>query len=129
MIIPPNRYAEALQVSEQLGEALVNRFPLAEGVKPVNKNPFYAYVNNTWKSTLSTVGADGFPPIATAGNVLRTETAVKLSIRLPPTKNVEEAKAAFLKLMTENVPYGAEVTVSNVVGMPGWNCPEISPYL
>lgn len=78
---------------------------------------------------MSTIGADGFPPIATAGNVLRTETAVKLSIRLPPTKSVEEAKAAFLKAMTENVPYGAEVTVTNVVGMPGWNCPESAPYL
>jgi hypothetical protein len=30
-------------------------------------------------------GVDGIPAMETAGNVLRPETALKLSIRLPPT--------------------------------------------
>ena len=30
------------------------------------------------------IGADGLPPIANAGNVLRPQTALKLSLRLPP---------------------------------------------
>lgn len=89
VIIPPNRYAEALKVSEQMGQPLLQRFPFAEGVQPVTKNVFNGYINNTWKSTLCTVGADGLPATATAGNVLRPETTAKISIRLPPTLEIE----------------------------------------
>jgi hypothetical protein len=54
--------------------------------------------------------------------VLRPETKLKLSIRLPPSKDPQEAEKAFIKLvifyfkasrqMTENVPYGATVEIS-----------------
>jgi hypothetical protein len=44
--------------------------------------------------------------------VLRPETKLKLSIRLPPTKDPVEAEKAFVKLLTENVPYGATVEIS-----------------
>lgn len=99
-----------MKVSEQLGEPLIHRFPLAQGVETVSKSVFTGYVNNTWKSTLCVVGAD-LPATATAGNVLRPETTAKISIRLPPTLNVEAAKATVKRLLTENVPYGAEITV------------------
>ena len=42
-------------------------------------------LNRTWRPALSVTGADGMPPLATAGNVLRPHTSVKLSLRLPPT--------------------------------------------
>jgi hypothetical protein len=45
----------------------------------------------TWKAQLAVVGADGLPKAETAGNVLRPETALKISMRLPPTKNPKEA--------------------------------------
>lgn len=112
-----------------MGETLLSRFPFPEGVEPVTKNHFNAYINNTWKATLCIVGQDGIPAAATAGNVMRPETTLRLSIRLPPTKNVEEAKTALIRILTENPPYGAEVTLSNVVVMKGWNCPETSQYL
>jgi len=35
---------------------------------------------------MTVVGIDGIPNVACAGNVLRPNTTVKLSIRLPPTK-------------------------------------------
>lgn len=130
-----------------MGETLLSRFPFTEDGEPVTKNHFNAYINNvrirmeevksmitaftlqTWKATLCVVGQEGIPAAATAGNVMRPETSLRLSIRLPPTKNVEEAKAALIRILSENPPYGAEVTLSNVVGMKGWNCPETSKYL
>lgn len=75
---------------------------------------------------VSTVGQDGIPQASIAGNVLRPETTLRLSIRLPPTLNPEEAKETLTKILTENPPYGAQVTVKNVVAMKGWNCPPTS---
>ena len=46
--------------------------------------PGEALLNRTWKPTLSVTGADGFPEMGNAGNVLRPYTAFKLSLRLPP---------------------------------------------
>lgn len=33
-------------------------------------------LNNAWKPTLCIIGADGMPPTAIAGNVLRPETTL-----------------------------------------------------
>jgi len=41
--------------------------------------------HRTWKATLTVTGIDQLPSTDKAGNVLRPETIVKLSIRLPPT--------------------------------------------
>lgn len=63
------------------------------------------------------MGADGFPKAEIAGNVLRPETKLNLSIRLPPTKDPKEVEKTLIKLvnnnnlsffqLTENVPYNA----------------------
>lgn len=43
-----------------------------------------AYLNNTWRPNMSITGADGLPPIASAGNVLRPKTSVRISMRVCP---------------------------------------------
>ncbi|QDV09665.1 hypothetical protein Poly30_52230 [Planctomycetes bacterium Poly30] len=57
-------------------------------------------VARTWAPTLSVTGADGLPAIADAGNVLRPETALKLSFRLAPTTEPKAAMAALTKALT-----------------------------
>ena len=47
---------------------------------------------------MSVVGGDGFPKADVAGNVLRPETILKLSIRLP-TKDPKEAEEALKNLV------------------------------
>ena len=42
------------------------------------------YLNNVWRPNLSITGIDGIPSISMAGNVLRSHTSVRLSMRLPP---------------------------------------------
>jgi len=47
------------------------------------------------------------PGIASAGNVLRCQTALKLNFRVPPGVDVNKGDEAIRKVLTENPPYGA----------------------
>lgn len=78
------------------------------------------YLNNTWRPNLSITGADGLPPVARAGNVVRPSTSVRCSMRLPPSKNPQDAEAALKKLLSEDVPYGCKVTFSGTHTGSGW---------
>ena len=59
-------------------------FPLLEGVKKQVEDPLDIFMTMNLKPSLSIIGADGIPPIESAGNVLRTNTDLKISIRTPP---------------------------------------------
>lgn len=104
-------------------------FPFVEGAKPVTANPLRALLNRAWKPTLCVTGASDFPSVSEAGNVLRSKSTFKLSIRLPPTKNSEEAKDTIIKLLTTDVPYGAKVTIDRLNAAQGWSAPVYSAYL
>ena len=54
---------------------------------------------------------------------------VKISLRLPPTKNHKEAEKQFVNLLTQNPPYNAKVTLNNVVSAGGFNAPQYSEGL
>ena len=69
-----------------------------------------ALIRRTWKPTLSVTGVDGFPEMRSAGNVLRPYTAFKLSLRLPPLIDGNEAAARLKALLEDNAPYNAKVT-------------------
>ena len=57
------------------------------------------------------------------------ECSLKVSLRCPPTLDVQ-AKAQQLKeLLTSNPPYGAQVTFENIQSGGGWNCPDYSQWL
>jgi hypothetical protein len=60
--------------------------------------------------------------------VLRPETTIKLSLRLPPTINSKEALEDFQKILLENPPYGSQVTLSNLRHADGWNANKNEPY-
>lgn len=69
------------------------------------------------------IGLRGLPEPQKAGNVLLPYAEATLSIRLPPTKNKEEAKNYIIKRLTENPPYDAKVTVINPISAEGFNSP------
>jgi len=112
-----------------MGDSITTKFPYVKGMGPTTKCNFNAYINQTWKAELAITGADGLPPTAIAGNVLRPETTLKLSMRLPPTKNSQEAVESLKKILTKDPPYGATVEVSGALGLPGWNAPVNEKYL
>ncbi len=90
--IPPGRIAEARRSAEVLGPRLHTRFPFVKGAAPAARDLAEHVLNRTWRPALTVTGAEGLPKIGDAGNVLRPHTAVKLSLRLPPT--VDGAAAA-----------------------------------
>ena len=69
------------------------------------------------------------PSLSSAGNVLRPHTAVKLSLRLPPTLDGDKAGEILKKALLDHPPYGAKVEFSLEKSSTGWNAPPMSPWL
>ena len=111
MEVPEFKRKEAQHIAAKYGEHLYKEFNLHEGVQVLcQDNMESMYLNKTWHPNLSITGADGLPPIATAGNVIRPKTSVRCSMRLPPTYDAKKANELMVKKLTENVPYNAKVT-------------------
>jgi hypothetical protein len=88
-----------------------------------------AVLDRTWRPTLSVIGADGLPAIADAGNVLRPQTSLKLSLRLPPTVDGVKATTDLKRLLEADPPQRATVTFKSDQGATGWNAPPTAPWL
>ena len=131
-VIPADRLAQAQATAATLGDELYKRFPWAhydcEGSSaftlPMTTNPVEALLNRTWRPTLSVTGAEGFPAMKDAGNVLRPYTAFKLSLRFPPLVDAGQAVQELKKLLEDNAPYNAKVTFEGGGGATGWNAPS-----
>ena len=71
------------------------------------------YLNFTWRPHLAITGASGLPPVSKAGNVLRSSTTLRLSLRIPPNGDPKKSLELLKKKLTENVPYNCKVTISS----------------
>jgi len=108
---------------------LYNHFPFNGDTQAVTNNNLEAYLNNVWRPTISYIGADGLPPTATAGNVLRPETTLAISMRTPPTLESKSKAEELKKIITENPPYNATVTYDLIDAGNGWDAPKHLPFL
>ena len=134
--VPAERLAQAKATAAILGDEVYKRFPWAhydcEGstsfALPTTTDPVQALLNRTWTPTLSVTGAEGFPALKDAGNVLRPYTAFKLSLRLPPLVDAGEAVQQLKTLLEDNAPYQAKVTFESGGGATGWNAPATAPW-
>ena len=127
--IPAERDAEMKALAELAPGAAKAAFQLVEGMSPASEDDYELMVANSWRPTLSVIGADGLPLPENAGNVLRPFTTLKLSFRLPPSVDPKAALAAVERALTTDVPYGAQVTLSAPEDGPGWNAPPTAPWL
>ena len=127
--VPEARLSEADQLADILGDDVFLKYLLYEGVEPANPNPRELILNRTWRPALSITGADGLPPVATAGNVLRPRTALQLSLRIPPTLNPDLAAARLKQILETDPPYGAQVHFEPEHYAPGWDAPPTAPWL
>lgn len=126
--IPQERIEQAAAAAAILGDMVVRKYPFCSGMHPMADGG-EALLNRTWRPALSTIGADGFPAIADAGNVLRPSTSLMLSLRLPPTIDGTDATRAMKSLLEADPPYGARVIFEPVQGATGWNAPATAPWL
>lgn len=127
--IPVERVEQAAQTAAIMGETVFRKYPFAERTEPMIGSGAEALLNRTWRPALSVIGADGLPPIADAGNVLRPTTSLKLSLRLPPTIDGHTATLAMKSLLETEPPHGARVTFTPDQGATGWNAPATQPWL
>jgi acetylornithine deacetylase/succinyl-diaminopimelate desuccinylase-like protein len=98
-------------------------------MRPVTSNLVELILNRTWRPALAVTGASGLPELGSAGNVLRPQTTLKLSLRLPPTLDAEAAAAALKAVLERDPPYGARVTFTAEKSAGGWHAPPLAPWL
>ena len=134
--VPADRLLQAQATAKILGDEIYKRFPWAhydcEGSStfalPTTTDPVEALLNRTWRPTLSVTGAEGFPAMKDAGNVLRPYTAFKLSLRFPPLIDASAAVQELKALLEDNAPYQAKVTFESNGGATGWNAPSSAAW-
>ncbi len=127
--LPEDRRLQAMAAARVLGDEVAGKIPWASGVQPLSNDPTELIINNSWRATLAVTGAEGLPPIGSAGNVLLPEVACKISLRLPPTCDAERATAAVRNALERDPPYGAQVRFESDGGAEGWNAPAFAPWL
>ncbi len=125
--IPEHRKTEARAMDAYLGHC-EEPYPWIDGVTPMATGA-EAQLNKTWRPTVSYIGADGFPPSAKAGNVLRPSSALRLSLRLPPTADADAALDELVAKLTTNPPSNARITVGHPEAAAGWDAPDLAPWL
>lgn len=127
--IPSERLEQAGKVAGVLGTEVFDKFPFLDGMTPMSDDLTELVLNRTWRPALSVTGVDGIPSLASAGNVLRPHTAVKLSLRLPPTLDGKRAGELLEEVLLADPPNGATVELELEKASTGWNAPAQSPWL
>ena len=127
--IPSERISQAQQTAQLLGKDAYAKYPWAGGTQPMTHDVQEMLLNRTWRPTLSVTGAEGFPSLQDAGNVLRPQSAVKLSIRIPPMLNPEIASRALKEILERDPPYGAKIEFESEAAASGWAAPATKPWL
>jgi acetylornithine deacetylase/succinyl-diaminopimelate desuccinylase-like protein len=127
--VPPDRLAQARAAARVLGDSVAGKLPWAAGVHALSNDPTELIINNSWRATLAVTGAEGLPPLLSAGNVLLPEIACKLSLRLPPTCDAARATRAVREALERDPPYGARVSFEAAEATGGWNAPAFAPWL
>lgn len=126
--IPPDRRAEA-EAAAAAGVDPRDDIAFAGATRSDAADAIEAQLNVNWRPAMASIGIDGVPALADAGNVLRPHTTLGLSFRLPPTCVPEDAVDA-LRLAVETAPPSdATVTLTVHEHAPGWNAAPTEPWL
>jgi acetylornithine deacetylase/succinyl-diaminopimelate desuccinylase-like protein len=126
---PRDRLAQMRAAAQVLGGEIARKVPFVPGAEPLSDDPVELLLGSTWRATLAVTGAEGLPPIPSAGNVLLPAIRLKLSLRLPPTCDAARAAQALRAALTSDPPYGARVRLDIEPPTGGWNAPPFAPWL
>jgi acetylornithine deacetylase/succinyl-diaminopimelate desuccinylase-like protein len=127
--IPPQRIAQAKDAARVLGNAVYDRFPFAGSTRPMADDTHQLVLNRTWRPQLAVVAMDGYPAPGDAGNVLLPYSTAKLSVRIPPSIDGNEAVQTIKRALEADPPSGAEVVFEGQGGQTGWHAPPLAPWL
>lgn len=127
--VPEQRHRQLAAVARTLGDQIHGSLPLVQGARPMGENALAQLLARNWGAALSVIGAGGLPELESGGNVQRPGTALKLSFRLPPTLDGEQASEVIRRALESNPPYGAQVRFEAESAATGWNAPDVAPWL
>ncbi len=127
--IPEQRLEQARLAAETLKESVYRKFPWAVDDASPAESHTELLLNNTWRPTLSITGAEGMPALVDAGNVLLPFTTLKLSFRLPPTCDADDAANAVKTALEADTPPLTKVSFEIESTMAGWNAPAVADWL
>ena len=126
--VPQERIAQARVAQKALAGLETSAFPWAGRTRPVTEGA-EAILARTWHPALAVTAAAGLPALEDGGNVMRSHTAVRLSIRLPPTCDSERAQAALERALLTDPPYDASVSLDLSKSSTGWDAPPLEDWL
>jgi len=127
--IPGERLRQAQLGAQVLGKEIWRKFPFAGEMRPMHTDLAELVLNRTWRPMLAITGAEGMPPAASAGNVLRPRTALVLSLRLPPTVPAQRAAQRLKEILEADPPLGARVRFEAGQAATGWHAPQTAAWL
>ena len=127
--IPEQRLEQATLAAETLQESVYKKFPWAVENPSPSESHDELLINNTWQPTLAITGADGMPALVDAGNVLLPYTTLKLSFRLPPTCDADDAANTVKDILEADTPPLSKVSFHVESTMAGWNAPPVAEWL
>jgi acetylornithine deacetylase/succinyl-diaminopimelate desuccinylase-like protein len=108
---------------------ILTHVKLVDGVQPMTQDYTELLLKNTWEPTLCLTGAGGIPDFETAGNVLRPKTTLRVSMRLPPTLDGNEAADRLVEIVSKDPPFNAKITSNKRAPGSGWNNKTFSDRL
>ena len=123
--IGPEVRDKAAALAEVVGDTIWDQLPTVDSLVRVADTTEDMIIAMNWQPTLSIIGADGMPPVQVAGNVLRTNTDLKLSFRIPPGVDSEPVLTKTKEILEADPPYGAEVTFSPDSCADGFHAPPM----
>lgn len=127
--IPAERREQAQAAAAVLGDSVYRRFPFIPSARPGHSDIAELILDRTWRPALEITGAGDLPALSDAGNVLRPATTMKLSLRLPPTCDADQAAAALQNILLSEPPHGARVSFTPEWCASGWHAPLLSDWL
>ena len=86
-------------------------------------------LNRAWRPQLAITGVDGLPSVANAAAVAWPSLSLKVSLRLPPTIDPDEAAAKLKQILEADPPYSADVSFKVDMAAAGWSAPSLKPRL
>ncbi|CCW69851.1 unnamed protein product [Phytomonas sp. Hart1] len=129
----PEAHADIPEASIKAAEAMnavgfKEQFSTLPGVSLAAVDNQTLALRNFWEPSLTVVGAN-LPDPLVAGNVIRAETAVKLSIRTPPNVDSKRVLEAMGLVLEDDPPSNARVQFEKESGDNGSCMPELKPWL
>jgi acetylornithine deacetylase/succinyl-diaminopimelate desuccinylase-like protein len=127
--VPAERVRQAQDLARISAAGLAQRMPIVPGLRLMGEDEPERLLNRTWRPSLTITAADGFPSLDQASNVVRRRTAVRLSLRLPPTLDAAAAAATIERALAVDPPEGAIVRATTRSAASGWGAHATAPWL